>query len=50
MIRIYLKKKGGLNTLFRLAIMKNIDKKKIIISKNCRFFIAIDSILSLENN
>lgn len=50
MVGIYLKEKSWLNVLFGFAIIKNIDKKNILISRNYRFFIMVDLVLSLEND
>lgn len=36
--------------LFRLITTKNINKKKIIINRDYRFFMIFDLVLSLKNN
>lgn len=50
MVRVYLKKKDWLDMPFRSTMTKNIDKKKIMISRNCRFFIIVDLVSSLGND
>lgn len=50
MVGVYLKGKDWLSASFGLAITKDIDKKKIIISRDCEFFVIVDLILSLEND
>lgn len=50
MDEIYLKKKSWLDAPLGLVTIKDTNEKKIIINKNCKFFVVVDLILFLGND